>query len=162
MAGYKLDHVSFLIVDDNKPMRGLVRTILHALGARNVLDVDDAAEALKALRSFPADFVITDWNMQPLDGIEFVRLIRTGDDSPNPFVPIIMLTGHTEMHHVAEARDAGVTEFLAKPISVSSLYTRVKNTIENPRTFVRTGSFFGPDRRRRKIEWRGPERRKPA
>jgi DNA-binding response OmpR family regulator len=91
-----------------------------------------------------------------------VRLVRTGKDSPNPFVPIIMLTGHTEMHRVIEARDAGVHEFLAKPISAKGLYSRVKSIIERPRPFIRAGLYFGPDRRRRQIDWKGPERRKTS
>lgn len=71
-----------------------------------------------------------------------------------------MLTGHTEMHRVIEARDAGVHEFLAKPISAKGLYSRVKSIIERPRPFIRAGLYFGPDRRRRQIDWKGSERRK--
>lgn len=104
----------FLVVDDNKHMRALVKTILHSLGTKNVVEAADGADAFKELRHFPADIIICDWNMSPLDGLDFVRLVRTGKDSPNPFAAIIMLTGHTEMHRVVEARDAGVHEFLAK------------------------------------------------
>ncbi|MCW8860881.1 MAG: response regulator, partial [Rhodospirillales bacterium] len=147
-------------VDDNKHMRALVKTILHALGVKNCLEAGDGADAFKELRHFPADIIICDWNMSPLDGIDFVRLVRTGKDSPNPFVPIIMLTGHTEMHRVVEARDVGVHEFLAKPISAKALYSRVRSIIDRPRPFVRAGLYFGPDRRRKQVEWRGTERRK--
>lgn len=160
MPGYNLERLNFLVVDDNKHMRALVKTILHALGSKAVLEAGDGADAFKELRHFPADIIICDWNMSPLDGLDFVRLVRTGKDSPNPFVPIIMLTGHTEMHRVVEARDAGVHEFLAKPISAKGLYARVKSIIDNPRPFVRAGLYFGPDRRRRQIDWRGTERRK--
>ncbi|SDE58149.1 response regulator [Rhodospira trueperi] len=160
MQLYSLERLNFLIVDDNKHMRALVKTILHALGSKQVQEAADGADAFKELRHFPADIIICDWNMSPLDGLDFVRLVRTGKDSPNPFVPIIMLTGHTEMHRVVEARDAGVHEFLAKPISAKSLYSRVKAIIDRPRPFVRTKTYFGPDRRRRKIEWKGVERRK--
>lgn len=160
MHSYSLDRLNFLIVDDNKHMRALVKTILHALGAKQVTEAADGADAFKELRHFPADIIICDWNMSPLDGLDFVRLVRTGKDSPNPFVPIIMLTGHTEMHRVVEARDAGVHEFLAKPISAKSLYSRIKSIIDRPRPFVRTKTYFGPDRRRRQIAWKGPDRRK--
>ncbi|MEO5375671.1 MAG: response regulator [Alphaproteobacteria bacterium] len=160
MAGYNLERLNFLIVDDNKHMRALVKTILHALGSKNVTEAADGADAFKELRVFPADIIICDWNMSPLDGMDFVRLVRTGKDSPNPFVPIIMLTGHTEMSRVLEARDAGVHEFLAKPISAKGLYSRLRSIIENPRAFIRTSLYFGPDRRRRQVDWKGKERRK--
>jgi DNA-binding response OmpR family regulator len=160
MASYSLERLNFLVVDDNKHMRALVKTILHAFGSKNVHDASDGADAFKELRVFPADIIITDWNMDPLDGIDFTRLVRTGKDSPNPFVPIIMLTGHTEMHRIIEARDNGVNEFLAKPISAKSLYSRIRTIIEKPRPFIRTKSYFGPDRRRRVIDYKGVERRK--
>ncbi|WP_299439598.1 response regulator [uncultured Rhodospira sp.] len=159
---YSLERLNFLIVDDNKHMRALVKTILYALGSRQVREAGDGADAFKELRHFPADIIICDWNMSPLDGLDFVRLVRTGKDSPNPFVPIIMLTGFTEMFRVVDARDAGVHEFLAKPISAKSLYSRIKAIIDRPRPFVRTKTYFGPDRRRRTIDWKGAERRKGA
>lgn len=160
MSGYNLDRLNFLVVDDNKHMRALVKTLLHALGSKNVHEAADGADAFKELRHFPADVIISDWSMSPLDGLDFVRLVRTGKDSPNPFVPIIMLTGHTEMHRVVEARDSGIHEFLAKPISAKGLYSRIRSIIERPRPFVRAGLYFGPDRRRREADWKGPERRK--
>lgn len=162
MSGLNLERVNFLIVDDNRHMRNLVKTILLALGARNVQEAEDGADAFREMRTFPADIVVCDWNMEPLDGLDFVRMVRTGSDSPNPFVPIIMLTGHTEMNRVVEARDAGVNEFLAKPISARSLFARIKAVVEAPRPFVRAKRYFGPDRRRKRGEklYTGPERRK--
>lgn len=143
-------------------MRALVKTILHALGAKNCREALDGADAFKELKHFSADMIICDLNMSPLDGLDFVRLVRTGGDSPNPFVPIIMLTGHTEIYKVVEARDSGVNEFLARPISAHSLYARIKKIIDKPREFVKTKSYFGPDRRRQQVEFNGKERRKPV
>ena len=75
--------------------------------------------------------------------------------------PIIMLTGHSEKRRVIEARDTGVTEFLAKPISAKALYQRVLNVVANPRPFIKTKSYFGPCRRRNNHgNYVGPERRK--
>jgi DNA-binding response OmpR family regulator len=72
-----------------------------------------------------------------------------------------MLTGHSEKRRVTVARDAGVTEFLAKPISAKALYQRILNVVVNPRPFVKTKSYFGPDRRRNvNPNYIGPERRK--
>ena len=162
MADYNLERLNFLIADDNKHMRAMVKSLLLALGVRNVVEASDGADAFKELRHFPADIIICDWSMKPVDGLAFTRMVRSGKDSPNPFVPIIMLTGFTEMTRVVEARDTGIHEFLAKPISAKALYSRFASIIENPRPFIRTKTYFGPDRRRQNLgPPRGiPERRK--
>jgi two-component system, chemotaxis family, chemotaxis protein CheY len=75
-------------------------------------------------------------------------------------VPIIMVSGHTEKHRVEAARDAGVTEFLIKPITGHSLFSRIAEILERPRPFVRCDNYFGPDRRRHPLEnYAGPWRR---
>ena len=71
-------------------------------------------------------------------------MCATTHNSPNPFVPIIMITGHTEKHRVEAARDAGVTEFLAKPITAANLFARIAEIVERPRAFVRCGQLFRP------------------
>jgi DNA-binding response OmpR family regulator len=78
---------------------------------------------------------------------------------PDHFMPVIMLTGNTEKRHVLAARDAGATEFLAKPVTPQAIYSRLVNVIERPRPFVRTKSYFGPCRRRTVLEYGGSERR---
>src|SRR4029077_14583568 len=105
--------------------------------------------------------VITDWAMPIFDGMDLTQMIRQPGANNNPYVPIIMLTGHSEKKRVISARDAGVTEFLAKPISANGLYERVLNVVANPRPFIRTRSYFGPDRRRNtNPNYAGTERRK--
>ena len=72
-----------------------------------------------------------------------------------------MLTGHSEKKRVVSARDAGITEFMAKPISAKALYQRILNVVANPRPFIKTKNYFGPDRRRNvTANYVGPERRK--
>lgn len=155
-----LSRLNILIIDDNPHMRTLVREILLGFNVKNVHETKDGSEALSELRQWPADIAIVDWMMEPLDGLDFTRLIRTASDSPNPFLPIIMLTGHTERFRVEEARDAGVTEMLAKPMTANTLYSRLKDVIEMPRPFVRAGHYVGPDRRRKqKPDYTGPLRR---
>src|SRR5581483_11468752 len=119
----------------------------------------DGQAAMNELRGNACDIAIVDWVMEPMDGLEFVRQVRSAEDSPNPFLPIIMMTGHTERHRIFKARDAGVTEFLAKPITAKTLLLRLMNIIEHPRPFVRAKGYFGPDRRRRSEDYSGPERR---
>ena len=97
--------------------------------------------------------------MEGMSGLDLVQMIRTNPQAPNPFVPVIMLTGHTSLDHVRQARDAGVNEFIAKPVSVKTMMSRLVAVIEHPRPYVRTGYYFGPCRRRRSGEYQGPERR---
>ncbi len=152
-----------MIVDDNKHMRSMVRNILRSFGILNIVDAPDGASAYKLLLDFPADVIVCDWQMKPMNGLEFTKMVRTAEDSPCPFVSIIMLTGHTEISKVVEARDSGVNEFLAKPVSAKKLYSRLETIIERPRPFVRAGEYFGPDRRRKTSStYQGPERRKAA
>lgn len=157
---YNFSRMSVLLVDDNRFIRSTVRTICRSFGFADVLESDDGSEALQMMRQGQVDIVVCDWMMEPLDGFDFTRLLRTAQDSPNPFVPVIMLTGHTEYSKVTSARDVGVTEFLAKPISSATLLSRFIHVCENPRPFVRCPGFFGPDRRRKVDEaYKGPERR---
>jgi len=166
MTDYNIERLNFLVVDDNKHMRNLVKSILGALGVRSCLEAGDGADALKELKHYAPDIIITDCAMDPLDGMDLARMIRTSSDSANPYVPIIMLTGYTEMNRVMEARDAGVNEFLAKPISAKRLYQRIMAIIERPRPFVEVKGmkpYFGPDRRRNSApNYKGSERRKDA
>ena len=104
--------------------------------------------------------ILTDLSMKPVDGIAFTREVRLSHDSPNPYVPIMMITGHTERQKVEAARDAGITEFLAKPVTAQGLFLRIAEIVERPRPFVRCAEYFGPDRRRRADErYPGPWRR---
>jgi CheY-like chemotaxis protein len=160
MTASAYDHLRVLIVEDNNHMRTLLRSLMNALGIRQVIECTDGASAYAALRDRKPDFVLTDLSMKPVDGIEFTRMVRTAKDSPNPYVPIVMVTGHTERGRVEAARDAGVTEFIAKPITVQNLLLRVAEIVERPRPFVRCHSYFGPDRRRHKdADYVGPWRR---
>jgi two-component system chemotaxis response regulator CheY len=163
MSGYRFDRLKILVVDDNQHMRKLVVTILQAFGAIQIYEAADGQQAWSILRDANPDVIFLDWVMEGMNGLEFTKTVRTSGSSPNPFVPIVMLTGHTSVEHVRKARDAGVNEFLAKPVSVKALLTRLTAVIERPRPFVRTKAYFGPCRRRRgHDEYRGPERRSMA
>ena len=129
-------------------MRRILRTLLHSFGAREVYEAEDGATGLEMFTHYLPDIVITDWAMPIFDGLELTQMIRQPGANSNPYVPIIMLTGHSEKRRVIAARDAGVTEFLAKPISAKGLYQRILNVVANPRPFIRTKTYFGPDRRR--------------
>ncbi len=130
-------------------MRVLLAEILRAVGITQIFEAGDGAEGLQMMRSHRIDIVLTDLAMEPLDGIDFVRLLRNSPDSPNQLTPVIMITGHFTMARIREARDAGVNEFLAKPITARGVIERIHQIIDHSRPFVRTDDYFGPDRRRR-------------
>ncbi len=161
MVHIDFNKLRFLVVDDNAHMRRILRTILHGLGARDVTEAEDGAGGFEAFTQGNPDIIFLDWMMPIFDGLELIQMIRQPGANANPFVPIIMLTGHTERTRVTRARDAGITEFLAKPISAKGLYQRVFSVVAHPRPFIKTATYFGPDRRRNtSSSYSGPERRK--
>src|SRR6202171_967040 len=161
MIRIDFNRLRFLVIDDNAHMRRILRTLLHSFGTRDVYEAEDGASGLEAFMHFIPDIVLTDWAMPIFDGLELTQMIRQPGANSNPYVPIIMLTGHSEKKRVVSSRDAGVTEFLATPISAKALSQRVLNIGANPRPFIRTKSYFGPDRRRNvNPNYAGPERRK--
>lgn len=158
MAGLASLHV--LVVDDNAHMRAIVVAILRGIGIGTVKEAADGADALEAMRAGVPDIIIADLNMDPIDGLDFAKMVRTAPDSPFPFVPIIMMTGHTERSKVTAARDAGINELLAKPISARTLLDRIIAVIDRPRPFIKTSFYVGPCRRRTTPkEFAGPWRR---
>lgn len=152
--------MKILIVDDSAHMRVMLSEILKAIGVQHVYEACDGTQGLQMMLDHPVDIVITDLSMQPLDGIDFVRLLRRAPESPNQMCPVIMITGHSTMSRLNEARNAGVNEFMAKPINPKSVVERINQIVEHPRAFVRAGDYFGPDRRRRAdTSFVGPYRR---
>lgn len=148
MIRIDFNRLRLLVIDDSAHMRRILRTLLHGFGVREVYEAEDGAAGLEAFSHYVPDIIITDWTMPVFDGLELTQMIRQPDANMNPYVPIIMITGHTEKRRVIAARDAGITEFLAKPISAKALHQRIVNVVANPRPFVRTKTYFGPDRRR--------------
>lgn len=152
--------LNVLLVDDNQHMRAITSAVLHSADIHKVHEAVNGEHAFEILREYPIDIAIVDYNMYPLDGVEFTRKVRNGADSPNVYLPIIMMSGHAEKSRVYAARDAGVTEFLVKPITAKGVLDRVNAVIFRPRPFVKTEGYFGPCRRRRQLDiFTGPFRR---
>ena len=155
-----LEALSVLLADDNPHMREIVGVLLNNYGIKNIRAVHDGGQALELLRNWQPDLAIVDFKMDPVDGVAFTRRVRNSPESRNPYLPIIMMTGHSGRARVYEARDAGVTEFVVKPVNARTLLDRIMAVIYRPRPFVRTKSYFGPDRRRRaEPGFAGPYRR---
>ena len=156
-----LQKIRILIVDDQNFTRILLRGILGVHGTRRIDEAKNVEGAWEQVITTPyPDMIIVDWEMEELDGLELVRRIRQDDASPDKYMPVIMLTAHSEKARITVARDAGVNEFVIKPISPKTLFERIEMVVEHPRKFVRTKDFFGPDRRRHTASFVGKDRRK--
>ncbi|MBC8339162.1 MAG: response regulator [Rhodospirillales bacterium] len=155
-----MSKVQVLVVDDQGFSRRLLRLILGTLGCRRVSEAKSVETAWSKIILSPPDLLIVDWEMPESSGLELVLRVRNDDDSPDPFMPIIMLTAYSELPRIVEARDAGINEYVVKPISPAALFKRLDEVIEHPRKFVRTKTFFGPDRRRKNKPIDGNNRRK--
>lgn len=158
---YKLNNVSVLVVDSNHNHMQLIKEVLRPLGVTRIAECVNASDALAYLENNVVDIIFTEWHMDgEMDGLGFVEWVRKNPASKNVFVPIVMVTAQSEEWKVMKARDVGVTEFLVKPFSAKTMARRITVVVENPRQFVRTDDFFGPDRRRHRVSnYTGEERR---
>ena len=139
--------LTVLVADDNRHIRDIIVQILRSLGVRNMHMAEDGVNAFQILCSQSIDIVIIDNRMQPISGTDFTRLVRRSEESPNPYVPILMVTGYADKQTIIEARNAGVHDIIVKPLSAALVSSRLSEVILNPRNFVRTSYYFGPDRR---------------
>ncbi|WP_138379943.1 response regulator [Luteithermobacter gelatinilyticus] len=170
MQTLDLSRISILVVEDSPFIRSLIVNSLRVLGVGTVKSVDDGGEAIEVIKGVAndpikagmmnVDIVISDWEMSPVNGMMLLRWIRRHKESPDRFMPFIMLTGYSEPSRVQEARDMGVTEFMSKPFSVKALADKLYSVIMKPRQFVHTSTYFGPDRRRQAIPIEGEDRRR--
>ena len=151
-----------LIIEDHDFTRVLIREVLENLGCAqsNIYEAQDGSAGLAKLDEQRVHLIICDWQMEPMDGLTFVRALRDPAKSKDPFIPVILCSAYTERDLIERARDIGVTEIMAKPITVKSIEEKVRATIQQPRPFVDASQYFGPDRRRREGDEVPNDRRK--
>ncbi len=155
-----LESISALVLDDNAHMRGLLRVILASFGMRRIDEAADCDEAMAIMAGGDVDLAFVDFKLDGIDGLDFCRRIRLGPESPNTYLPIIMVTAYSERSRVLEAINAGVDEFLVKPVRAVDVANRVNAVVERRRPFIEASGYFGPDRRRRDDpRYAGPWRR---
>ena len=141
-------------------MRLLIRNVLFSLGVNDVADASDGQAAFEAMKSFKPQLILCDLRMTPMGGLQFVRTLRADAGNPCRLVPVIMITAYADLATVAEARDVGVTEIMAKPLSAAALQKRIHRVLHDLRPFVEAPHFVGPDRRRHsKPDFGGRDRR---
>ena len=140
--------LSVLIIDDIENTRKVMRAVLKTIGINTVYEASGAVEGYKIAINVRPDIVFTDWDMPGATGLDFVRFIRTRPDSPDPMLPVILLTAHGNLDYVTAARDVGATDFLVKPFSPQRIAGRILDVVEGQRHFVMAPAYKGPDRRR--------------
>lgn len=159
MPGPDYGRLSILVIDDSRDMREIVGAVLSGIGVTKLTFATDGESGLAAIAAYDFDIVFVDQEMPGCCGVDVIRQVRARKDGKQ-YLPLIMLTGHSDLRHLVEARDAGVTEFLCKPVTARTIVERLLAVIHRPRPFIRSEGYFGPDRRRGHREaFGGAERR---
>ena len=169
MTQYSFERLSVLLVEDNKYVSNVLEDMLRHFRFGRISTCSNGQEAIDFLKTMnaamspggtaPLDIIISDLVMSPINGLLLLRWVRTAKESPNRFVPFVMLSGAADHEYVHAARDLGTTEFLAKPFSAENVYKHMLEVIDYPRQTVATQRYFGPDRRRKDIPPPGEEQR---
>ena len=113
----------FLVVDDFSTMRRIVKNFLNDLGYHNVEEADDGTTALPLLRSGNVDFLITDWNMPEMQGLELLKIVRA--DPALAKLPVLLLTAEAKREQIVEAAQAGVNGYVVKPFTAQTLKDKI-------------------------------------
>lgn len=151
MANEEITKRGVLVADASAHMAALVAVMLRSLGRKDIREVCDASKAMFELNHRSFDLLIIDDALVGLDGVAFTRKLRANSDCRNRLIPIIMMSAAPDAKRIADARDAGITEFLRKPFAANHLLTRLDNITAHPRSFIESAEFVGPDRRRKTV-----------
>ena len=115
--------MKFLVVDDYSTMRRIVKNLLHDLGYANVAEADDGKTALPLLENGSFDFLITDWNMPGMPGLDLLKAVRAHDRLKK--LPVLMLTAEAKREQIVEAAQAGVSGYVIKPFTAVTLKEKI-------------------------------------
>jgi two-component system, chemotaxis family, chemotaxis protein CheY len=121
--------MKFLVVDDYSTMRRIVKNLLHDLGYANVTEADDGNTALPLLQSGSFDFLITDWNMPGMAGLDLLKAVRASDKLKK--MPVLMLTAEAKREQIVEAAQAGVNGYVIKPFTAATLKEKIDKILES-------------------------------
>ena len=116
-------NLNFLVVDDFSTMRRIIKNLLHDLGYANVTEADDGNTALPLLREGNFDFLITDWNMPGMPGLDLLKHVRA--DARLGKMPVLMLTAEAKREQIVEAAQAGVSGYVIKPFTAATLKEKI-------------------------------------
>ncbi len=116
-------NMKILVVDDMSTMRRIVKNILKQLGFSNMEEAENGQEALQKLRAQPFGFVVSDWNMPVMPGIEMLRAIRA--DETLKHIPVLMVTAEAQKENLIEAIQAGVNNYVVKPFTAETMQEKI-------------------------------------
>jgi two-component system, chemotaxis family, chemotaxis protein CheY len=133
-----------LVVDDSAPMREIIGSILSSHGTTDIAMASDGLEALRLVRRGRFDFIICDLMMQGMDGFEFLRQLRKATPYPACETPTIILSSNGDLNSILQARDAGMNEYLVKPISPKTLWHRVSSLMNRPGKLGKGNNYSCP------------------
>lgn len=120
-------NMPILIVDDYKTMLRIIRNLLKQLGFTNVDEAMDGGEALTKMKTTDFDLVISDWNMEPMTGLQLLKEVRADDSLKK--TPFIMITAESKTENVVAAKEAGVNNYIVKPFNAATLRTKLTSVI---------------------------------
>lgn len=120
--------MKILVVDDFSTMRRIIKNLLRDLGFTNIEEADDGTTALPMLQNGDFDFVVTDWNMPGMQGIDLLRAIRADDDLKD--IPVLMVTAEAKREQIIEAAQAGVNGYIVKPFTAATLKEKLEKVFE--------------------------------
>ena len=166
---YDLSNLTVLVVEDSLYMQSLISSMLKVFGVGDIMVCDGGDEAKDLLTITQArkqsryitkvDIVLLDWLMAKGSGADLLKWIRNHEHSEIRFLPVVVVSGFTTELITARSRDLGANEIMVKPVSAKGLAQRICSVVDNPRPFIKTPSYFGPDRRRQDLPYKGPDRR---
>ena len=153
--------VSILLLEDNPQMRTLLTVILDSFGFKTVHGANSIPDAMNRCAHHQYDLILVDQLLaKGVTGLDFVRWMRMSPESTHTMVPVIAVSSYSERRSILEAINAGVDEFLVKPLAPKDLAARITAVTKKRRQYVRTTDYFGPCRRRQVLSnYRGPQRR---
>lgn len=166
---YSLKNFSILLVEDFEFLQQLIVGMLRAFGVGNIIVCSSGEEAqglLSVMASTKSadvrmvDIVLVDWMMPEGNGEQLMKWVRNHKSDKVKFMPMVLLSSFASETVVRAARDFGANEALVKPVSGEKMAMRILSVIDHPRPYIKAPGFFGPDRRRKEIVWKKPERRK--
>ena len=143
--------VTALLVDRNGYCRSLVSQMLRGFGLQSMHSCSSGEEAKKLLKETYIDMCVIEADLPDMRGSELIRWIRQENKEPLRFVPILVLSGYTQLRMLSETRDSGANLVLKKPLSAQALFDRIAWLARTPRAYIEAGSYVGPDRRFRDV-----------
>jgi len=159
MQKHSFAKLDVLVCDPNQHMGTLIGQMLRHIKVHAIEEVQTSTAARNALSDRKFAVIMLDDELGPADSVELVKALRAKENGLNRTTPVIMMSSAPDAARILAARDAGITEFLRKPFAAVHIESRLTSIFTAPREFVEANSYKGPDRRRRKAEFQGGDRR---